>query len=102
MKPSVVVAETVENGVEGVTILTNGKREPFFFKSLEGFSEHVETLENCTVLLNSSVLKIKSNSLETILASLNTDDLRKIVDDKTETGEIATMLYTGVLKEITV
>lgn len=102
IKPSVIIAETVENGVEGVTILTNGKKEPFFFQSLEAFRSYADSLSNCNIIADSSVFAIKEKTMQAIFEAASADELRQIINEDMEPVKLRAMLYDGIIKELTI
>ena len=57
VKPVFIVAESNGDGVDAVTILSNGKKNQQFFESKKAFSEHIKIVENCNIIADKKIMR---------------------------------------------
>lgn len=100
VKPTFIIAESKENGVSAVTILSNGKRSEQFFKSYEAFTNHIKTIENCNIIVDSNILQFRDTELKEALASACIEDLQELAYGEITPQIIERVLYEPVVSKI--
>ena len=100
VKPTFIIAESRENGVAAVTILSNGKRSEQFFKSYEAFTNHITTVENCNIIADNKLLQFRDTELKEAVAKASKEDLQAIADGQVTPQIIERVLYEPIVAKI--
>lgn len=100
IKPAFVIAESIENGVNTVTIFSNGKKEARFFPDNKDFLKYIDTIENCNIISDGRLIGFRDIELQEAVRNATTEDLKAIVEGKATAQIIERTLYKTVISKI--
>lgn len=104
VKPISLIGKSFASGVEATTILSNGKREKRHFKSLDIFHNYADSLKDCNIILDNTVLAFRKDSLEAALAVADKQDIMLLADITEVTPEVQAaynrVMIEGIIKQV--